>query len=218
MHPGFYTSDDGEHQVLRLYHFDRAVKDGQIPPRWADYQILNGHGYPLFLFSYQAPWIMAKPFRCLGLPLTTTVKLIFILTFIFSGFFMFLCLTELFDKFPAFVGSILYLWAPYRFSNIFVRASLGEATIFMFTPMILYGVERIEKQSSFAEVIIGAIGVDGLILSHALASFVFIFPILAYFLFSGYYCQKKEACILRGVFCFFSRLLSIRLLSFTCFF
>ena len=33
--------------------FDKVIKDGQIPPRWAGNQMLNGYGYPLFIFSYQ---------------------------------------------------------------------------------------------------------------------------------------------------------------------
>lgn len=191
-HPGFYTSHDGEHQVLRLYHFDKAIKDGQIPPRWANYQILNGHGYPLFNFSYHAPWIMAEPLRLIGLSLTNTVKLMFVFTFLLSGLSMFFWLKELFAEFPAFVGGILYLWAPYRFSNIFVRASLGEATVFMFVPMIFYGLEKIKAKNSFIAVVVGAIGVGGLILSHALASFVFVLPILLYLLTSLFLSTRKK--------------------------
>ena len=181
-HPGFYTSHDGEHQVLRLYHFDKAIKDGQIPPRWADYQILNGHGYPLFIFSYHAPWIMAEPLRLVGLSLTTTVKLMFILTFFLSGLFMLLWLKELFGEFPAFLGSVLYLWAPYRFSNIFVRASLGEAAAFMFAPLIFYSIEKLNQKEDFRGILIGGIGLCGLILSHVMTSLVFIFPVVIYLL------------------------------------
>ena len=57
--PYFYTSHDGIHQVVRLYYFDQALRDGQIPPRWAG-GLLNGFGYPLFIFSYHLPWLMAE--------------------------------------------------------------------------------------------------------------------------------------------------------------
>ncbi|MBI5465110.1 hypothetical protein HY946_00680, partial [Candidatus Gottesmanbacteria bacterium] len=83
-HPGFYTSHDGEHQVIRLYHFDQALKDGQFPPRWAG-TADNGYGYPLFVFSYQSPWFIGIPLLRLGLSLTDSVKGVFIIGFVISG-------------------------------------------------------------------------------------------------------------------------------------
>ena len=189
-HPGFYTNHDGEHQVLRLYHFDKAIKDGQIPPRWAGNQMLNGYGYPLFIFSYQAPWIMAEPLRLIGLSLTDTVKIVFILTYLFSGIFMFLWLKKIFGRLPALIGSILYLWAPYRFSNIFVRASLGEATAFMFIPLIFYGLDQLNEKKGLKGILIGGLGFCGLILSHAMAAFIFVFPILLYLLINFSFSQE----------------------------
>ena len=201
-HSGFYTSHDGEHQVLRLYHFDKAIKDGQIPPRWANYQMLNGYGYPLFIFSYHAPWIIGEPLKLIGLSLTDTVKAIFILTYLFSGLLMFLWLKKIFGRLPAFVGSILYLWAPYRFSNIFVRASLGEATAFMFVPLVFYGLDQINEKKNFRGILIGGFGLFGLILSHAMSTAVFIFPILIYLLVNLLLSKRKALFLKRTVLLF----------------
>jgi len=201
-HPGFYTSHDGEHQVLRLYHFDKAIKDGQIPPRWANYQMLNGYGYPLFIFSYHAPWIIGEPLKLIGLSLTDTVKAVFVLTYSFSGLFMFLWLKKIFGKLPAFLGSILYLWVPYRFSNIFVRASLGEATALMFVPLVFHGLDQINDKKLFKGVLIGGVGFCGLILSHAMTAFIFIFPILLYFLINLLTSKEKTRYFKRAVLLF----------------
>ena len=201
-HSGFYTSHDGEHQVLRLYHFDKAVKDNQIPPRWANYQMLNGHGYPLFIFSYHAPWIIGEPLKLIGLSLTDTVKAIFILTYLFSGLLMFLWLKKIFGRLPAFVGSILYLWAPYRFSNIFVRASLGEATAFMFVPLVFYGLDQINEKKNFKGILIGGFGFCGLILSHAMTTAVFVFPVLVYLLVNLLLSKRKALFLKRAVLLF----------------
>src|SRR3989344_7659471 len=126
-HAGWYTNHDGEHQLVRQYIFDRAVKAGHIPPR-VDRQLLNGLGYPLMTFTYQTPFILGEPFRLLGFSTQDTVKIVFILSFFASGLTMYL--------FAGLLPAIMYLWAPYRFSVIYVRASLGEHLAFVFLPLI----------------------------------------------------------------------------------
>ena len=76
LHSGWYTSHDGEHQLVRQYIFDRAIKAGHIPPR-IDRQLLNGLGYPLMTFTYQLPFIIGEPFRLIGLSAQDTVKIVF---------------------------------------------------------------------------------------------------------------------------------------------
>lgn len=177
-HPGFYTSHDGEHQVIRLYHFDQALKDGQIPPRWAG-TADNGYGYPLFIFSYQLPWYLGVPLLRLGFSLTDAVKGVFILGFVLSGVVMAAWLREMWGFIPALTGAILYIWAPYRFSNIFVRASLGEATAFIFIPLVFWGIWKCSDKNQWRKgIILGSIGLSGIILSHLMVLIVFALPLI----------------------------------------
>lgn len=187
-HSGFYTSHDGEHQVIRLYHFNEALKDGQLPPRWAG-TADNGYGYPLFIFSYQSPWFIGVPLLKLGLSLTDAIKGVFIIGYLLSGIFMYLWLKEMLGVFPGLLGSVLYLWAPYRFSNIFVRASLGEATAFMFIPLVFWGIWKCrEKQETIKGIILVSLGLSGIILSHLMVLIVFALPLFLWVLL-----QWKEA-------------------------
>src|SRR4030042_3352281 len=124
--PGFYTSHDGTHQVVRLYYFDKLIREGQIPPRWVG-DLLNGYGYPLFIFSYQLPWLLAEPLHLLGFSIFDSIKLTFVIGFALSGITMYLFQKHIFGRVPAVVGTVIYLFAPYRFSNIFVRAAIGDA-------------------------------------------------------------------------------------------
>jgi len=52
---------------------------------------------------------------------------------------------KLWGIWPAFVGAFLYQWAPFRFSDIFVRASLGEACTYMFLPLIFWGLSSVAE-------------------------------------------------------------------------
>ena len=74
--PGLFTAHDIWHQVVRFYYYSQAVNDGQFPPYWIE-QLAKGFGYPLFLFSYQFPWIIGFFFLRIGLGFFNTIKMLF---------------------------------------------------------------------------------------------------------------------------------------------
>ena len=83
-------------------------------------------------------------------------------------------------------GTVIYLIAPYRFSNIFVRAAIGDATSFIFLPLIflaLYQI-RISKKLNWKWIAFGAVFLSCALLSHAM---VFFFIILAYWFYVIYW-------------------------------
>ena len=171
LHAGWYTSHDGEHQLVRQYVFDRAVKAGHIPPR-VDRQLLNGLGYPLFTFTYQMPFIIGEPLRWMGVATQDTVKLVFVLAYIASGLTMYAFAQELWGKKAGLLAGGLYLWAPYRFSVMFVRASLGEHVALAFVPLVLWSLNY--KFLTRKRVVAGALSFAGLVLSHVMATQIFL--------------------------------------------
>lgn len=208
--PGFYTNHDGEHQVVRLWHFHKGLIDGQLPVRWAG-TALKGFGYPLFIFTYRLPFWLGEFFYRLGLNLTDSIKAVFILTFLASGLTMYFFAQDLWkSKLSGFLCAFLYLWAPYRFLNIFVRASLGEHVAFVFLPLIFWGLWRLKEEQKFAGLLF-AIASAGLILSHAL-----IFQLLVPFIFIfwlGLFLESKRRLKFLG-FSFLSALLFVGLSSY----
>ena len=193
LHAGWYTSHDGEHQLVRQYVFDRAVKAGHIPPR-VDRQLFNGLGYPLFTFTYQIPFIIGEPFRLMGLSTQDTVKLVFILTYIASGLAMYLFIQDLWGKKAGLLAAWLYLWAPYRFSVIFVRASLGEHVALVFVPLVLWSLNH--KRLTRKRVLVGALSLAGLILSHVMATQIFL-PLIGLFGLSMFFNSKNKLLLAR---------------------
>jgi hypothetical protein len=177
IHPGFFTSHDGPHQVVRLYYYQAALRDGQLPPRYL-LDSLHGFGYPLFIFSYHLPWLLAMPFLWLGVSLYDCLKLLFILSFVCSGLTMYFWQRAFWaSRWAGFIAAFLYLWAPYRFVDIFVRGSLGESWTFVFLPLLFYSLQG----STFKAVILGGVALAGLILSHLLI-FLLTLPALLLFL------------------------------------
>src|SRR3989338_7197714 len=197
---GYYTSHDGLHQVARLYHFDKALRDGQIPPRWVG-DLLNGFGYPLFEFSYQMPWYIAEPMYLSGISVFDSIKYTFILGFVLSGITMYIFQRELYGRLAAFVGSIIYLYSPYRFSNIFVRGAIGDATSFIFPPLLFLSLYKLKKLNKidWKWISIGSIALTGLILSHAMIFLFFTLSVALYFVFFTLFRQIKRNLLLSGI-------------------
>lgn len=209
--PGFYTSHDGEHQVVRLWHFHQGLIDGQLPVRWAG-TALNGFGYPLFVFTYRLPFWLGEVFLRTGLNLTDSVKAVFILAFLASGFTMYLFACDLWkSRLAGFLSAFLYLWAPYRFSNIFVRASLGEHVTFVFLPLVFWGILRLKKKQELKWVVLFAFAAAGLILSHALIFQLLLLPLFIFWLSLLFLCRRKLKFL---IFSLLSALLTFGLSSY----
>ncbi|MDZ4229063.1 MAG: hypothetical protein U1C50_02305 [Patescibacteria group bacterium] len=134
--PGWFTSHDGTSHLARLAQYLTLLTDGQIPPRFA--ATLLGHlGYPIFVFSYHLPFMLGSLFNLLGFNLTNSLKLVFGLSLLWSGWGMYLLLRQWFRPLSSFVGAWLFLAAPYRLLLIFVRAAVGEALALSLLPWLL---------------------------------------------------------------------------------
>lgn len=197
MIPGFYTSHDGEHQIIRLMHFHQGLIDGQFPVRWAG-TALKGYGYPLFIFTYRLPFYIAEMCYLIFPNLANAIKLTFVITYILSGLALFWLANNLFkDKLAGFLSAVLYLWAPYRFVNIFVRASLGEATTFIFIPLIFLGIYKIYKNKNILKwQILTGLFLAGLILSHAMIVFLWLIPLFLWVGLNYFLAKHKKDYII----------------------
>lgn len=196
-HQGFFTSHDGWHQVARLYHFDQLIRIGQVPPRYS-FNLLNGYGYPLFLFSYHLPWMLAEPFLLMGMSIFDAIKIVFFVGFLASGLTMYIWQRNLWGALGGVTATFLYLWAPYRFSNIFVRAAIGEATSYLFIPVVFFTLWKLSSRVNYRSIAMGALGIAGLILSHAMI-FFFIGPALMLYLIVLLRSTKTKVVYLRSV-------------------
>ena len=179
--PGYFTSHDGPHQIVRAYYYQDLIKEGQFPPRYV-FGLNYGFGYPLFIFSYHMPWLISEIFNQLGLSIIDSVKMTFLFGFIFSGILMYFYQKMLFGRPSAFIGALIYLFSPFRFSNIFVRSAIGDATALIFAPLIfwLFDLIRKSKGINISYIIFLALSLSALLLSHAMIFFFFVFSLFLY--------------------------------------
>ena len=182
IHQGLPVTHDGQDHVIRIANFYQNLTEGNIIPRWSS-NVNYGFGHPVLMFFYPLPYYAASFFHFLGFSLIDSTKIIFALAYILSGYTMYLFIKSLLNKEAGFVAAMLYLFAPYRFVDFYVRGAIGEHVAFLFPPLVLYFLLRISKKQTYWNFIGGALSIAGLILSHNAMSLMFL-PLI--FLFEFY--------------------------------
>lgn len=203
--PGFYVSHDGEAHVARFAAYFKAFQDGQIPPRWAG-DLNFRYGSPLFIFYYPLPGTIASVIHALRINLENSFKLIMALAFILAPLAFYTWSSILVGRSIAFVGSLLYGFAPYHFLDLYVRGDVAEILSFVFVPLVFLYIEKSKTHNSLKYILIGSICYALLILSHNAISLMFSPVFLTYSLV-----QAKRR---RVVSCTFLLLVGLLLSSF----
>lgn len=173
---GYFPTHDGEWAIVRLAEMHRELKLFQIPPRWAGY-LNHGYGYPLFQFTYPGPYLIAETFNLIGFGLTDSIKILFSLTVFLSGGFMFLLGKKIWGTGGGLISAVLYLYAPYRMTNLFVRGSIGESVVFVLMPLLFWLFLQLSQKPTMRLILITSSSLALLNISHNALSLLFL-PVL----------------------------------------
>src|SRR3990167_1518918 len=178
--PGFYGASDDIH-IAWLQQMDKVLKMGQIPPRFVP-DLSFGFGYPLFNFVFPLPFYLGEFFHLLGFSLVASVKAVFLLSFLLSGYFMYRLLKEFTNSVLSLAGTVVYIFSPYRSTDVFVRGAIGESLAFVFLPLVILAIVKITRNSKNRKWLgIFPLSVAALLMSHNITAYMF-FPFAFLFL------------------------------------
>lgn len=174
--PGFWGVSDDMH-VAWLYEMDQAIKMGQLPPRFVP-DLSFGFGYPLFNFVFPLPFYLGELFHLIGFNLVDSIKVVFLLSVPLSALTMYLFLRQTMGGFLSITGALLYVYTPYRALDLFVRGAIGESLAFVFFPLVTLAILKLTSGTNSPRIdkwlVVGGISLAGLILSHNIATYMFI--------------------------------------------
>ncbi|HVZ67428.1 MAG TPA: 6-pyruvoyl-tetrahydropterin synthase-related protein [Patescibacteria group bacterium] len=182
LHPGLPLTHDGQDHVARIANFYQSLSEGNIIPRWAG-NLDWGYGHPILMFLYPFSSYAASFFHFLGFNFVDSLKIVFGLGFIASGICMYIWLREFLGEKVAIAGATLYLYAPYRFVDLYVRGAIGEHMAFIFPPLIAYFLIKMVNKKSYWYFLGATLSIAGLILSHNALLIMFLPIIMIYGLY-----------------------------------
>lgn len=195
---GFFGVSDDLH-IAWLYEMDRAIKMLQFPPRYVP-DLSYGFGYPLFNFVYPFPFYVGELFHLLGLTLVDSVKIVFGLSIPLSMYFMYKFLKDFLAEELALAGAVLYVYMPYRATELFVRGTIGEIVAFVFIPLVALSVIRLTEEKVAPRWIgITALSTAGLVLSHNIMAYMFMpFALVLLVMRLIWLTENKKAAIIKS--------------------
>jgi uncharacterized membrane protein len=190
-HSGLPITHDGQDHVARIANFYLNLTQGNWFPVWAP-NLNWGYGHPILEFLYPLPSYIASIFHFIGFSLVDSTKIVFGLGMVLSFFFMYLWLSQFVSKYAAIFGAMLYLYAPYRFVETYVRGDIGENLAFAFIPLVLFFIYKLQGKEKYKFVIGGSLALSLLILAHNAISLMLMPFILAYSLFLVYLSKNRK--------------------------
>lgn len=170
---GFFRVHDYTH-VARIVEMKRAFVAGQFPVHWTQ-NFGYGYGMPLFLFYGSIPFYFATLLTLLGLSALNAMRLMFLMANILSFVGMYL-LTRRWGRFAAITAATLFLAAPYRAVDIYVRGAINEVWAIAWLPWLLWAAWQIPQHPKRGFTLT-ALFTALIIMTHNLTAFIGL-PIL----------------------------------------
>ncbi len=194
------TYDDGIQHIARIIGTYQSLQEGETAIMS---NFCNGFGYSWNLFYSPLTAFAPLIFKTFGASFTVCIKCFMFLVVFLSGYFMYLFTKKITKNSSiAIIASILYIFAPYRLTDMYIRNALAELTSFVFLPLIFLGLYNIfneqkdEKKEDkkiiqlkekyyIKDSLILTLGTVGLILTHTIVTmyttiFAIIYVIINY--------------------------------------
>lgn len=160
--------------LLRIESIKDGWLSGQFPVRMSP-TMIDGYGYPNSVFYGDILLYFPALLRLVGFPLQTCYKLYVFAVNIGTCLFSYYCIKGITKKENiGLMGAALYMLCPYRISNLYIRAALGEYSAMMFAPLIILGLYKIYTEDIHSPEykrywILPVIGYTGIINSHIIS-------------------------------------------------
>jgi hypothetical protein len=164
---GFPYTHDGENHLARFANYYVAIKEGQIPPRFAP-NLHNHYGYPVFNYNYPLANGLSVPFTIIDFSLETTFKIQATAALLLG---ILGCVWWLRLRGASWTGSFLAAWgasvSPIVMSTLLFRGNIGELWAWGLLPWLLGGVETLfQKKPSVLEKLGLWVVLTAFLLSH----------------------------------------------------
>lgn len=143
---GVPFTHDGENHLARFANYKVAVREGQIPPRFAP-NLMNHYGYPVFNYNYPLLNIASLPLSVLSVPYEVTFKILMVAGVAMGAMgalaWLKICGFSLSSR--VFATAVL-VSSPFVANLVLVRGSIGELWALALFPWLLWLVKKIKQE------------------------------------------------------------------------
>lgn len=172
--PGYFSHHD-DLQIMRIFEMRRCLQDLQIPCRWVP-DMGYGNGYPLFNYYNPFPYYIGGILSFL-LPFIISAKILFFIPLLLAPVAMYFLAKEIFGKTGGFFAGLLYMFAPYRALDTYVRGAISESFAIAIIPLVAYFALKLIKEQSRKYLVLFSVSLAAFLTSHTIMTMFFL-PLL----------------------------------------
>lgn len=178
-------SDDGIQHIARLMGTTQSIEEGQIIPAIMS-NFCNGFGYSWNIFYSPLTAFLPLVFSIFTHSFELILKLFIVLVAFLSGIAMYEFVNKISkNRYAGLMAAMVYIFAPYRLTDTYIRVAISELTSFIFLPIVFHGMYNIfnSEEKSFKKSLLLGLGATGLIITHSViamytAIFCFIYLLI----------------------------------------
>ena len=179
------VGDDLEYHLLRIDALADGFRNGQFPVRISTYWNKR-YGYASSIFYNDLFLTFPALLRLLGISVQSAYKQYVIACNLATVCVAWYSFRKVFSRRASLIGTLVYLFQPYRLSCLYKRAAVGEYTAMIFFPLIFWGLYHIysaepapNEVKGFKRIVYNIkilvpaiLGYSGIISSHVISSFL----------------------------------------------
>lgn len=174
--------DDGIQHVCRLIGTYQTIKSGEMLPMIMS-NLCNNFGYSWNIFYSPLTAYAPLIFKIFNFTFTNCLKIFMFAVTLLSGIAMYTFMMNVTkNKNVSLLSSILYVLAPYRITDMYIRIAVAELASFVFIPIIFDGLYSVLKEEKLSFKLIW--GTVGLILTHTVITMYMAIICLLYLVFN----------------------------------
>lgn len=173
--------DDGIQHIARLMGTYQSIEDSQSFPVIMS-NFCNGFGYSWNIFYSPFTAYVPMIFRLFTNSYELILKMFMVLISFLSGIAMYEFTKKVTkNRYAGIISSVIYIFAPYRLTDMYLRVAIAELASFIFIPITFLGLYNIfnSDNRSIRSSMALVLGAVGLIITHiVIAMYVAIFSFI----------------------------------------
>ena len=177
--------DDGIQHIARLMGTYQTIAEGEFPPVIMS-NFCNQFGYSWNIFYSPLTAYVPMIFRIFTNSYELILKLFILLLSFLTGIAMYEFVNKVTkNRYAGILAAALYMFAPYRLTDTYMRVAISELASFVFLPITFLGMYNIfnSEEKSTKKSLALTLGAVGLILTHIVmamyaAIFCFIYMLV----------------------------------------
>ena len=167
------TGTDAEIHIFRAAQIERSITEGVFYPRWAP-DFYYGNGYPIFNYYAPLAYHLAAYYSLVtSLGVVAGSKFVLILAAYVGSIGMYMFVANRWGRVEAMVSGVAWCFSPYIFFlEPHARGEIAESLAIGISPVIFWAFDKVRASGTKYSVVIAALSLGAVVLSHPLTALV----------------------------------------------